>query len=326
MFFTSRNGDRVPPGQDLIQTAPATSEMDEDHAQRPRLTSRALPRGSSSGATFRAPPALPPPATEPATATEAAALEQEAFENAQPPHFVSQSVALLADRQIDARAEANTRVSGRVFLSGKPPAERVLPMDPRCAAEHKGPVTTRFYVTGKDNSLADVFVVISAGLPRQEWPVPREPVTLRLRGCLYENHIVGVQTDQKLLVQNLDRIMHNIHNIPAQGSGNPEKNTAILPRARPLEFHFPEPERFVRFKCDVHPWEFAYVNVVEHPFFAVTDGNGNFTINALPPGVYTIQAHHRKAGVLRKEITVEQNRNLTINFEFKAPAAEALQI
>jgi hypothetical protein len=283
-----------------------------------------MPRGGSSGATFRAPPALPP-AAEFTTAPETAA-EQETFDRTQPPLFVSQPVTVAADRQVDARADANTRVSGRVFLSGKPPAERVLPMDARCAAEHKGPVTTRFYVTGKDNSLADVFIVISAGLPRQQWPVPQKAVTLRLRGCIYENHVVGVQTDQKLLVQNLDRIMHNIHNIPAKGSGNPEKNTAIMPRGRPLEFHFPEPERFLRFKCDVHPWEFAYVNVVEHPFFAVTDANGSFTISALPPGTYTVQAHHRKSGMLQKEITVEENRNVTINFEFQAPAAEALQI
>ena len=120
--------------------------------------------------------------------------------------------------------------------------------------------------------------------------------------------------------------MHNIHNIPAKGSANEEKNIALMPRGKPLVYTFPDTERFLRFKCDVHPWEFAYVNVVEHPFFAVTDANGNFTINGLPPGTYTLQAHHRKSGLQQKEITVEENRNLTINFEFQAPAAEALQI
>ena len=323
MFFTGRNGLQTPPRRDLSQTqaASASDQMD----QQPPPRSRRIPRGSPSGAIFRTPPALPPN-TEFASAPETAASAEEVFPETQRALVVHQPVAGVGNRQIGPPAGANTRISGRVFLSGKPPAERVLPMDPRCAAEHKGQVTTRFYVTGKDNGLADVFIVISAGLPRLQWAVPKQPVTLRLRGCLYENHIVGVQTDQTLLVENLDRIMHNIHNIPSKGSGNPEKNVAIMPRAKPLQYVFPEAERFLRFKCDVHPWEFAYVNVVEHPFFTVSDANGNFTINGLPPGTYTIQAHHRKSGLQQKEITVEENRNADINFEFQAPAAEALQI
>ena len=126
-----------------------------------------------------------------------------------------------------------------------------------------------------------------------------------------------MQTGQTLRVSNLDNILHNIHNMPQR---NPEKSTAMMPRARDLEYNFAAPESFMRFKCDVHPWEFAYVNVMEHPFFAISDANGNFAINGLPPGKYTLQANHRKAGLLQKEITVEHDRNIEINFEFKAPA------
>ena len=49
-------------------------------------------------------------------------------------------------------------------------------------------------------------------------------------------------------------------------------------------------------KCDVHPWMFAYIGVVDHPYFAVTDKDGNFTIKNVPAGKYTVEAVHQKAG------------------------------
>jgi hypothetical protein len=40
---------------------------------------------------------------------------------------------------------------------------------------------------------------------------------------------------------------------------------------------------------------FAYVSVFDHPYFAVTDKDGKFTIKNVPDGKYTIQAFHRRA-------------------------------
>ena len=40
---------------------------------------------------------------------------------------------------------------------------------------------------------------------------------------------------------------------------------------------------------------FAYVGVVDNPYYAVTDADGNFKISNLPPGNYTLTAYHLKA-------------------------------
>ena len=50
----------------------------------------------------------------------------------------------------------------------------------------------------------------------------------------------------------------------------------------------------MKFQCDVHPWMFAWITVVDSPYFAVTDSNGKFTIKDVPPGKYTVVATHRK--------------------------------
>jgi len=55
--------------------------------------------------------------------------------------------------------------------------------------------------------------------------------------------------------------------------------------------------------CGVHPWMRAYVSVLEHPFFAVTDDTGNFKIEGLPPGTYQLEAVHEVYG--RQQLTVK---------------------
>ena len=55
-----------------------------------------------------------------------------------------------------------------------------------------------------------------------------------------------------------------------------------------------KPEIFLKFSCDVHRWMFAWVTVVDHPYFEVSGKDGTYTIKDVPPGEYTITALHRK--------------------------------
>jgi hypothetical protein len=71
-----------------------------------------------------------------------------------------------------------------------------------------------------------------------------------------------------------------------------------------LTFSFTKPENFLRFKCDVHPWMFAYACVVDHPFYAVTGADGTFKIANVPPGKYTVEVLHRKAGSVSQEAEI----------------------
>jgi hypothetical protein len=72
--------------------------------------------------------------------------------------------------------------------------------------------------------------------------------------------------------------------------------TCKCPAAADLTYTFPQPEMFLRFKCDVHPWMFAWVSVFDSPYFSVSDKDGKFVIKNVPPGKYTVEADHRKLG------------------------------
>ena len=51
--------------------------------------------------------------------------------------------------------------------------------------------------------------------------------------------------------------------------------------------------------CNIHPWMRAYLVVTELPYVAVTNENGEFTIENLPSGEWTFQIWQEKAGYIQ---------------------------
>jgi plastocyanin len=207
-------------------------------------------------------------------------------------------------------------ITGTITLKGTPPAERELtPIkdDPNCAALYPGKLpTTHFYVVGGGGELADVVVSLK-GISGKSTGASAAPVVMDQKGALYVPQILAVQTGQKLIVKNSDQLVHNVHAKPA---ANPESNQVQMPGGADLTYTFDKPEPFLKFQCDVHPWMFAWVSVFDHPYFAISDKDGKFTIKNVPPGKYTLEAAHRKLGTQTAEIEVK-NDGATQNFTFE---------
>jgi hypothetical protein len=219
---------------------------------------------------------------------------------------------LLASLQIISAGD----VTGKVTLKGTPAPEKDIPVDVACGKIHPTK-KTRLYVVGAGGELADTFIYVKDGLTGKTFPVPEKPALLDQVGCEYTPYVSGVMANQKLLVRNSDPLLHNVHPIPTV-AGNQEKNVAQLPKAKDLEFTFPKEESMLRFKCDVHPWMFSYVNVTSHPFYSVSGKDGTFKIENLPAGKYTIEAHHRKAGKQTMEVEVPATGSKEVNFTLEA--------
>ena len=215
-------------------------------------------------------------------------------------------------------------ITGTITLSGTPPPERVndvitQPQYADCGKLHSEPVKTEFYVVGPNKELRDVVVSIK-NISGKSTGASAEPLILDQKGCLYVPYIAAVQTGQKIVVKNSDPVLHNVHDTPTNPA-NPEKNLAQTPGGSDLTLSFAAPEDFLKFKCDVHNWMFAYVTVVDHPYFAVSDKDGKFKISNVPPGKYTIEAAHRKAGKVTKDIEVKDG-NASLDFTLEVPAAK----
>src|SRR3989338_7992758 len=124
-----------------------------------------------------------------------------------------------------------------------------------------------------------------------------------------------MQANQKLQIINSDATLHNVH---AFAKNSPEFNLGMPMKGMKLEKTFSNPEIMVKMKCDVHPWMTGYIGVLSHPFFAVTDDQGTFKIENLPPGEYTIEAWHETYGIQTQKITVSDGAPPAIDFKFSA--------
>jgi hypothetical protein len=126
--------------------------------------------------------------------------------------------------------------------------------------------------------------------------------------------VLGVQVGQQLTIRNSDPLLHNVR---AEAQINEPFDVGTPIQGMEVKRTFATREVMVPFKCNVHSWMNAYVGVLEHPFFAVTDGSGRFTIRDLPPGNYTIEIWHERLGTQTQQVTVAAKDTQDLTFNYK---------
>jgi hypothetical protein len=225
--------------------------------------------------------------------------------------------------QVSAGTDPNLpQLSGRVVLRGLPPPEIPIDLGPQCGALHPDArhITTRHYVVNPEGGLANVLVWLKNA--RRATPLPESPVLDQV-ACMFEPYVMGVVVGQEFLVRNSDPVLHNLHATPKR---NREFNFAQPTRNLVTPVSFSRPELAIRIKCDVHPWMFAYVHALEHPYFAITDTNGVFRLpSGFPAGRYVVGASHLKAGDSEQEVNLRTGEQRELSFQFNVPPrAEAI--
>jgi len=214
-------------------------------------------------------------------------------------------------------AGAVANIAGSAKLDGPAPKRTPINMskEPTCAALHAtSPAFTEDLVTDAAGNLQNVVVYVSTGLPDSDPAPPPEPVIINQEGCSYKPHVIAMQAGQRLQILNSDKTSHNIHPIPET---NREWNKSQPSGAPAFEEVFARAEVGIPVKCNVHAWMRAYISVFRHPFFAVTNQSGGFSIKNLPPGKYTVSAWHEKLGTLSQNVVVAAGEAKTLQFAFK---------
>ncbi len=211
-------------------------------------------------------------------------------------------------------ADAAT-ITGTVKLAAAAPAMPTLQMsaDPYCASQHaNAPAKDEEVVVGPGGELENVFVYIKQ--VNGNFAASSTPAVIDQKGCQYHPHVLAVQVGQPLQIRNSDNTLHNIHALPVINSqfneGQPVQgmvSTKKFDKAEIMPF---------KVKCDVHGWMKAWMAVMPHPFYSVSQANGTFTIANLPPGNYTLVAWHEKYGSKEQQITVAAKESKAVNFTF----------
>ena len=191
---------------------------------------------------------------------------------------------------------------GTINVTGPIPRALLYDMtaDPICAELNQRPEVDTLLTNG--NRLLNVFVYIkNDALQAYRFELPDSQVVLEHKNCYYSPRVLGLRVGQRLAIVNSDPTVHNTHPTPRI---NVEWNQSQPPQSPPSIKTFDRPEVLIPFKDNQHPWQRAFVGVLDHPFFAVTDELGNFEIRGLPAGTYTLVVWHEKLGEQQREITV----------------------
>ena len=213
-------------------------------------------------------------------------------------------------------------VTGKVTLNGQAPKPKVINMAavPQCAAQHAQPVLDESIVVGAGNELQNVVVWVKDG-SKLGGAVPKDPVVLDQKGCVYTPHVVAVMVGQELKAKNSDAMLHNVHGLAKENgefnmSQNQQGQENDIPGNKAVETY--------KVKCDVHPWMNAWVVVLDHPFSAVTNDKGEYTIKGLKDGKYTLVAWQEKLGMQEAEVEVKDGKaTKDLQFAPKKKAAAA---
>ena len=174
------------------------------------------------------------------------------------------------------------------------------------------------------NRLKDVWVRVVKGAPEQLGQADRT-VAIKQTDCMYEPHVAAMQAGNRVTIENGDPVLHNVHAyagamtlfnraMPGPGvitiDGSATQGTSRW-------------NGVVRWKCDVHGWMTGFVGVSRNPYFAVSGDNGEFRIENVPPGDYSIAAWHEKFGEKVVDVSVQPGQTARVVFHYGQKLSEA---
>jgi plastocyanin len=205
-------------------------------------------------------------------------------------------------------------IKGRVLFTGPLTRNPLITMgaDPNCVKINAATkVHQELVIVNPNGTLANVLVTIAGEVPGAA--VPKTPVVIEQRGCIYHPRMVAAMVGQTLRIINSDNTLHNITGVSEKGN----RFSSAQPEAgMTFDFTLKDPEILMLVRCQVHKWMLGYIGVVSNPFFDVTRADGTFTLRNVPAGKYTIETWHERYGRHRKEVEVSDGGTAVLDLTY----------
>lgn len=162
----------------------------------------------------------------------------------------------------------------------------------------------------KEGRIKNTVISLEGIKEGKKWP--NINASLVNQGGRFFPHVQVVRTGSQLEIINRDPLLHNTHGFQSRRTvfnvGLPTQDQKVKRSLKQAGV--------VEVMCDVHDWMNGWVVVQDHPYFALTGEDGNYTINDIPPGTYTITAWHEKLGKLEARVEVGAKGKARADFAF----------
>ncbi len=236
-------------------------------------------------------------------------------------------------------------VEGTVTLSGAVPDPKaynlvIFPDPEYCGriSNGNGWRLLRDFLVNEQGRVMNVVVLLEG--VKEGKPFSLSVPRVEARDCRFSPFTTIVRSGHGIEVVNMDPVMHDIQAY--------ETSTAMGTRVlfnSPLpfnqrhrrgdlhathdhrpgtslvrQFQLSKKRRTFVMQCGFHAYMQSWAIAVDNPYYVLTDENGRFSLQDVPPGTYDLRAWHPGIKqVMKNPVTIEPGGNLTIDFQLPSP-------
>ncbi len=179
------------------------------------------------------------------------------------------------------------------------------------------------YVQTNGKALLNTVVYLTKVKQGKDWGDTPAEVNIDQQGCEFKPFLSIVQNGGKVTAVNSDPVLHNIHTY--------ELMTGTLKGPKKTVSNVSQPDQgskvtktvklkkgdAMKVECDAHDFMHGFVFVAKNPYFAMVDGDGNYTINNVPPGKYKIKAFNGFLKPGKGKAVVKGGDTVTVDIKMK---------
>lgn len=142
---------------------------------------------------------------------------------------------------------------------------------------------------------------------------PSKNVVMNQKNLVFIPHVLPVVAGTTVDFLNSDDVLHNVF--------SPDKcckfDLGTYGKSVSKSQKFDKAGSQAVLLCNLHPEMEAYVVVLQNPYFALSDKEGNFKIENVPAGNYVLKVWNEKLKGVDQSITIPASRKLVVNFDLK---------
>jgi plastocyanin len=225
--------------------------------------------------------------------------------------FVTTLSVLSQDVQGDNRAvyEERTRIMQEKLKKAEQDLKREIKIE--VIVENGGTITGN--VKSKRMKYPEDIVVFIEEIGSNDYPAPEEHGVIGQFDRTFVPHVLAVQKGTVIDFPNSDLVKHNVFS-PQDGCKQFNLGSYDVGVVKQVTF---DKSCNVPILCNVHAEMSAFVAVFDNPYFVVTLRDGNFKIDNIPPGEYTLKTWHEKFKSVTQEVRVEAGMTTDVSFVLK---------
>jgi plastocyanin len=142
---------------------------------------------------------------------------------------------------------------------------------------------------------------------------------LRIERCVFEPAVISMSATQTVDIENGDATMHSVR---GSSDGKQVFSTHLPMKNMTIDKRLRQPGLISVDGGTDRPWMRAWIQVLPHPYHAVTDDDGRFVIEQIPPGTYRLTAWHPELGTQTIEVEISDGATSEVVLDALTVAAD----